>query len=81
MGEVLYYVCKKCVQYFYTNSAHLNNCVFFILSKEACLYAGADWLSPSVSQRVARSFFTRDCNEAKLPQKCLKRPSETYFVP
>ena len=25
------------------------------LSKEACLYAGADWLSSSVSQRVARS--------------------------
>ena len=25
-----------------------------LLSKEACLYTGADWLSSSVSQRVAR---------------------------
>ena len=27
---------------------------FCLLSKEACLYAGADWLSSSVSHRVAR---------------------------
>ena len=32
--------------------------MFSSLSKEACLYAGADWLSSSVGQRVAGAQLT-----------------------
>ena len=37
--------------------------------KEACLYAGADWLSSSVSQRVARGHITITvhCSELRSP--------------
>ena len=32
--------------------------VFSLLSKEACFYAGAEWLSSYVSQKVARDQFS-----------------------
>ena len=32
----------------------MTMCFFFLMSLEACLYTGADWLSPSVNQRVVR---------------------------
>ena len=50
--------------------------VFCLLFMEACLYAGTDWLSSSVSQRVARGQLEHPTTQYPLWYICLERRHE-----
>ena len=54
--------------------------VFCLLSKEACLYAGADCLSSTVSQRVARSPLTLTFRQATDSSAHLDKRSKQHHL-
>ena len=51
-AKALYWFLSFFLSVFFSKTKHGN--MFCLPSKEACLYAGANWLSTSVNQRVAR---------------------------